>query len=624
MAREHLRPITISDFSKGVVLGANPPLAYRRTVSEQGQLVLAQGCTVGAKGALVPGWNVDTVDDGGSETIPNNTFGDTNYRPTNGKQLLVDSALWADVLDNATQDPAPQLFRLYSESYDSGGAGLYDYYQHFYHAGNTGNPHTQSTNNNRAEAAMPFLATGGNLSTGRSRTYDTLGGGSWAGTPGGDFVIVNASSIPAVPITIDPTKLFSRVTYPDLEASSTNWDSSVQWTDGGWFGYGACFHQDRYVWGNSGYPLFSQKLGTDPFGQTLAWSQYVQYTDRLHNGYRTGVAPFTDTNYFTFGTGTELITWFCSLNANSLMVMTRSDGAYLIRGSLDEPQVTHLAGVPGCTGPFSHPVAGPGGVFYTTRDGAFMLDETGRVQNLAENLASGVFDPAAILPPLFAAAFDLPQERMSSHLPPYAPHGRCAFRYPYLIAPNGWMYHIEKGSWWQLPAPTGLDTSGPAFSTYNVDGDGKVYALPWYRNDTYFSRYTLFDPSTPLSGDDTVSWQAMTHILPDAMPPHRGEQVREIELVMSGTGQIVVSIANPNGFVQAIYNIEDSDPVRVRQDAALQSAIPAGIGTIPGNQGTYVSIVASGAIGGTSPLPALHELTLFVSSSTSTPGPVAS
>lgn len=601
MARDQYRKVTIDKFDQGVIHSANYPASTKPTLTQPGFLYTARGCVSSPSGGLMPGWNIVEVND--TEDVPNDNW-TTGYRPAGGKQVLIDAVEYGDTTyDETVGNPFPP-FRTYQEWYNSAGTGpgvAYSVHQQFYAPSESQSPLDSnlglwSLKESVYESGLP----GGVLCPGRSYFYSA--GGTWYDE---SSIFASPSHVVVSHTTGDNA---GRVAFPDLDSAGPlsgglfALTDFVTWDEISPNGSAAAtFHQERLVWAYSGYTEVDRGAGEG----NLQWTPRLRYTNRLKGGYiDSDVAANFLSDDLWLGETAENIAWLLSINANTLMVMTRANGAYLIRGDLDYAQVTKLAGVPPCMTPFSLPVSTAGGAFFTTKTGAYLLTENGDAQLLSGQLALNSFNPTS------QSSLEFPY--MSDYIAPLAPQGRCAYYHPYLLAPNGWILDTRTGAWWQQ-AQYVDNGDAPAYSHYTTTAGGLVKAYPWYRDETWRTAYVTLDPSTPLTGIGQV-WQAGTHFIPDVMPPQRNNNIREVEVVCSGTGTIDIVIFNSNGSFVVQYEVNDSYPIRLRDQCRVPSATPAGLDQSAGQMGSWMLIAATGT-SDTLPLPNVHEVTLLINDS---------
>jgi hypothetical protein len=339
-----------------------------------------------------------------------------------------------------------------------------------------------------------------------------------------------------------------------------------------------------------------------PYVLTTAGSKQAAYQGNMNiefTGQYIGVAPRYSmyANYpttpllsVTDGSGFQVLdaqanpaTALVSINGQALLIVCNNVGGYMVRGSIEKPQLVKLAGMPPSRGRVSVPVVTPAGVVYGTRDGVFAVGEDGSSQLLSPNL-----------PPEFWVPVDAPPNfnRLDAV-------GKFNYCHPYLLAPNNYLMIAEAGSWWKLSS----DPTKAPYSMYEVSSVGQVYAFPQYRTQTETTVFRRFDPNLRMVGNSlnsSYTWRSngIKELTPDA----RAINVRAIEITGSGFGTVTVQI-NASGTIvgSKTFTFNSATPATIRSYINTSNKIPVGL------TATTIDILVFGD-GSANPVPNVDEV----------------
>lgn len=256
-------------------------------------------------------------------------------------------------------------------------------------------------------------------------------------------------------------------------------------------------------------------------------------------------------------------TW-SSVNANSLLLVKNKGGGVLVNGPLEAPQVTRLPGLPSVGG-----LANRGVVVQRAADGP-------TEQGFVYGSSTGVWlwtgsDSALELSPQLESQFWVPDDITIDRRQPGQLIGSFAFTFPYVYAPNNWMYDMRGGGWWryhptpdQHDATDGTVNSGTIFAFHDSDCNGNIWAMPAsYQFDTRMM--AKFDMETPR---DRWSWLSQ----PIVKSRGRMLDVRSIEIKGSGAGRITVDVIGDDGLYQsAVMDNETGDKKSILQPISIHT-----------------------------------------------------
>lgn len=207
-----------------------------------------------------------------------------------------------------------------------------------------------------------------------------------------------------------------------------------------------------------------------------------------------------------------------SLPANSLLVIKKSGGAYMVSGDLDNPDIVRLPFVHSTGGVVSFGATTPIGFVYLGKDNVYAYAGGDRTVAIADQL-DWVQSASGARLPFWDPRLDPTNEVYVGAV------GRLAWWDPFIVCPNDWVYDTRTKSWWKLeenPPNTGHFRAPHAF--FDVSSyDGALFAIP-YRQDVINT--AVADIYHRGQGRDFYSWGSQ----PFPESTERAIEVKEIEL----------------------------------------------------------------------------------------------
>jgi len=155
-----------------------------------------------------------------------------------------------------------------------------------------------------------------------------------------------------------------------------------------------------------------------------------------------------------------------SVNYNDLVILNANSGLTVVRGDIESAgsQIIHFPGVTPTFGATPKPVTTDAGVVYGSRVGAFLWNGGDKSVCISQQLRPDFMN---------TYMFDRHWHAMQTR-------GKLAYRYPYIFAPNEWVYDVRTESWWKIrKKQTSTLFSGypdNPWIHYDVQYDGQVYA----------------------------------------------------------------------------------------------------------------------------------------------------
>lgn len=184
---------------------------------------------------------------------------------------------------------------------------------------------------------------------------------------------------------------------------------------------------------------------------------------------------------------------WASLNANEALFIKHRGGGVVVRGDIANPTVIRLPGIQSTNGTHCVGCSVPGiGYVYGTCVGVFAWEEQDASTPISEQL-----------PPTFwindrnwtgattgIAARTVPATVNTSVYGHYSLTGRFAYSYPYVFAPNSWVYDTRTKAWWQLIDPS----TGVQYTHWDTSARAcKVAGFKAYIDDTHTLAMQVFN-----------------------------------------------------------------------------------------------------------------------------------
>lgn len=233
---------------------------------------------------------------------------------------------------------------------------------------------------------------------------------------------------------------------------------------------------------------------------------------------------------------------YISMNANELFLVKNRGGAVVVRGSLDQPNVSHVPGIAEVGNANNVGALTTIGYVYGARSGVWLW-------------AGG--DTSVCISPDIDGWF-WNANNFNSNDPQYPARpglqGRFAFVYPFVYVSNNYIFDIRTKSWWRLCRPwfedlekngdeTVVDTPANGFAPYRfyqVTGSGSVYATPGYLGPGDRVLADIYDPTVLAH---KYKWRS--HPLLSTL--NRDVAFREMVVVLEGTGKVWITLTGIDG-----------------------------------------------------------------------------
>lgn len=244
-----------------------------------------------------------------------------------------------------------------------------------------------------------------------------------------------------------------------------------------------------------------------------------------------------------------------SLTANELLLLKSKGGALMLRGDLLNVTSINLPNVQSPGFSMNHGCRTKLGFAYCVDNmGMFVWAGGDASEDISLQLAPN---------------FWRPQFQQTGNY--FRSHTTCAKWAPWIVTPNNWLYDMDQGGWWRLD---GSDVGTP-HEMYHMDVD-------WTGRWLYGSNHLWEDGTSDLNvnpdkivfyeydknyGAATYSWQS--HPMQGTMD--RVVNVREVVLVLSGEGEVVVTVTGRDGTNDtATIPVNSTFPVMLRAPVKVQ------------------------------------------------------
>src|SRR5215471_1800073 len=302
--------------------------------------------------------------------------------------------------------------------------------------------------------------------------------------------------------------------YPKNSTSNVDSTESLGFTTIGNGSIGSIFaHQDRVV-GLTGFrgSIKQAQFGTSGVADP---SDYMEFLNPNDYSISSGTLVVNSENPSGYGS-------WGSMNASTLVLIKKQQGAVVISGPLEQPTVTKMPGVQGTGTHSSIGCVGPNGTFaYGTDNGVY-------------GWSGG--DSAQLLSPQLTGAFWINAADFALN-PIHGAIGRFASTDKFLFAPNNWFMNWQQQSWWRLYSPVTSGFAPQYMSWWDNSASGMVVGAA-NQSCTVDGAPTLtmmwFDPTAPMT-----DWQWQSQ--PFAEGINRELMIREINLTYTG-GPFTVTV----------------------------------------------------------------------------------
>ena len=311
---------------------------------------------------------------------------------------------------------------------------------------------------------------------------------------------------PLVASVVNPfidNSVYSALVYPDGTSSTTvATDATATLTITGTNVVRLCAHQDRIIAvqgsvgaTNSGIAAFGAK-GTIGYEELRATKTNDYSTD-------SGV----DSIFVNESPGN--IGAMISMNASELYVLKNFGGGYSMRGDIVNPQIIRLPGVPSAD--INHiPCATPVAMIYGNSQGVWEFSGGDNATCISQQL-----DGRFWVPP-----------NTQNYL---GPVGSFAYEYPYVFAPNNWLWDIRKRGWFRLTNP-----ATKQYAWASGSSEGLMILVP----PQFTSGQSIADWYDIHQGQSSYQWTSQ----PLQRSLGRMLRFREINVTAAGVGTITLTL----------------------------------------------------------------------------------
>lgn len=622
MAREDLRWVVIEDFSPGVVSPNGYPYetSVDRAPGPKGSAIDAYGCIATPTGDLGPGpllieWITETPN------FNEDDWDDADVRPQPySKQYITASTIlspsWT-VRDRTSSDVdfnTPDcLFIAYSVYHDDAGTPAGNYY-HFegyrmYRMGRGGSDAEWISYILNNKATSP--TTGADLqhhSATLTKGYGyEIDNSSPPATPDDwrDFGDANG----LVPYVIYGSRRVNDVSQLGLKKPSILcWPRPSEYVLGVnndpdddtrfWSGHAMTVHDGRLVVVNgSGDIEFTEERGMGAgFGAGSAvtiqhGNTHLVYSDIYKYGF-----DDSSTDYPGFiplsanaTLGPAIIQ---SLNDEALLVIMMSGGGYLLRGTIEDPQITYLPGLP--TVGYANNIGAytPHGFFFGTRDGMWLWNEGSTATYVSQSLPGWFWKGSD--DDIDQGAYD-----------PRASKGKFNYAHPYVLCPGNYIFDSRYGSFWRFATSRQPD-GGDQYYSYEISASGRAYAIYRYIDRTSTGdnqMWDVWDFTRPENRLNAKWFWYGTDFEEISFTEARQVVAREIEITCSGYGTVDVTVDAGDSSVSDQLTVASNYPQTFR--ITLAASTKDATGAADAVAGVRMAFEATGD--GNGPLPTVHR-----------------
>lgn len=225
---------------------------------------------------------------------------------------------------------------------------------------------------------------------------------------------------------------------------------------------------------------------------------------------------------------------WASMNASELFIIKRLYGGYVIRVDLANPTIVRLPGIPSIYDAQHIPCVYNQSVYYGNRFGVWQWSGGDTAQNISPQLDGWFWKTTTM-------------DEMNGN------KGSFAYCYPFLFAPNNFIFDTRTNSWWKFGKPTKR-----TYNWYSPSSNGNMLCGPEYLSAT---QNTLVDWFSTTQGAHTFTWRSQ----PLQKTLQRSLTFRDTSIVCAGVGQIIITATGLNGTTDSFtVNVNSSQPVAFR------------------------------------------------------------
>ena len=317
--------------------------------------------------------------------------------------------------------------------------------------------------------------------------------------------------------------------YPDLVTNTLTGDSYArsELTSGS----GILAHQDRLLSLGAGDALGTTAKMLN--AEAIYYSTQSQWDDQQNS---TGFFAVAE-NPSSFGVWT-------SMNANEVFIVKQFGGGLVIRGDIANPTVIRLPGIPSTQGVRNIGTATPLGFVYGSKSAVWLW--TGG-------------DAALSISPQLDGWFWKADERLDVFYW-LAYRGSFTYNYPYIVAPNNFIFDTRTNSWWRI--------GNPEQRTYCWNSNSATGKLVCSPAAITHEDPVLFDWYDCSLGAPYYKWKSQ----PLQRTRGRVLKFREMDVVLVGDGTITFTMQGIDGRTeQQVFTVNSSQPVNFSRKMSLKS-----------------------------------------------------
>ena len=242
---------------------------------------------------------------------------------------------------------------------------------------------------------------------------------------------------------------------------------------------------------------------------------------------------------------------WCSVNANEAFFVKQQRGGFIVRGDVANPTIVRLPGIAPTYDAINIGTVAQNGMYiYGTRNGVYGWAGYDTSQQLSKQLNNWFWK----VPDNIDGSTD-GTAGVSQYL---HVKGQFASLENLVYISNNYLYDLDTKSWWKLTDPNGAE---PAYAFFEASASGNIIAAP-----ASFASNTdpILDWYDNSQGQSSYSWKSQP------LKKSRGRTLafRELELVASGHGTVVVTLIGRDGATDPItFTVDDDNPVTLEQPA---------------------------------------------------------
>jgi hypothetical protein len=560
--------IEIRDFSPGIF--HSPVTPVRQAVDGAAQLDGTYDCVAGLTGELIPGPR--RIFQYSKTQMTHTPSASPGYYPTQMHSIRIEDARCASPVFFGSLESESVLpdviFIGQTTYYNSSGAGpgaaYYDRFnveRHAFHLGLDTAARTEYSNRETDSLNIPLTPSSVTLMsvTGGGQTIsegNAVVSGHISLDIGRSNTVATSVGFPILGALIYPryTPASSVAFYtPDILNPAGNGTATMEFgSTSANLPYIVIAHQDRFL----GFGYGSVGASSINFGTNTNVRAEVMRATNVNDATTSASIQSIFSNESPYGIGT-----WVSMNASELLIIKQRGGGYVLRGDVANPQIVRLPGIASAN-PMHRGTMTVQGFVYGNRRGVWIWPGGDTSVCISDQIEGFFWNPLIRddAQPADSAALTIPRGGGKEQRRQF--YGSFGFSYPYVYAPNNFIYDMRLGSWFRISQPGKYP-----YMHYCDSANGNMIAIP---SDWDESNLNIFNWYAHDQGANSYQWKSQ--------PLHRTQSnilnYREVVLFAQGAqAKVDITLEGIDGATETVTFEFDSPDRRVclRQPISIET-----------------------------------------------------